>query len=143
MQRADGGRSQLYVATVDGDRAFVKVYAEDSRDADLLYRGYRPLALRGLNDEWPSLSLAHDVEHEAFLLLWARQGGVACPGVEAVASLPDGSMALALEYVDGGPLAELDVDELDDELLDATWGQVERCTLAASPTARSVPGTSW
>ena len=40
--------------STSGDRAFVKVYARDSRDADLLYRGYRTALLRGPNDDWPS-----------------------------------------------------------------------------------------
>ena len=48
LERADGGRAQLYTAALDGgDRAFVKVYARDSRDADLLYRGYRTALLQG------------------------------------------------------------------------------------------------
>ena len=42
LERAVGGRSQLYrAALVDGTTVFVKVYGRDSRDADLLYRGYR------------------------------------------------------------------------------------------------------
>ena len=42
LQRAVGGRAQLYRATLaDGRSTFVKVYARDSRDADLLYRSYR------------------------------------------------------------------------------------------------------
>ena len=53
----------------------MKVYGRDSREADLLYRSYRALLLRGPNDEWPSLSLKHDVEHEAFLLLLAGRAG--------------------------------------------------------------------
>ena len=64
----------------DGRATFVKVFGRDSRDADLLYRGYRALLLRGPNDSWPSPSLKSDVEHEAFLLLLARQSGVTCPG---------------------------------------------------------------
>ena len=48
FERAVGGRSQLYRADDDRRRtAFVKVYGQDSRDADLLYRGYRTLVLRG------------------------------------------------------------------------------------------------
>ena len=39
LERVEGGRSQLYRATTDNGDAFVKVYAQDSRDADLLYRG--------------------------------------------------------------------------------------------------------
>ena len=44
LERALGGRSQLYRAeTSTGRKLFVKVYSSDSRDADLLYRGYRAL----------------------------------------------------------------------------------------------------
>ena len=58
LERAVGGRSQLYRATLaDGTTAFVKVYARDSRDADLLYRGYRALLLRDPGDDWPAASL--------------------------------------------------------------------------------------
>src|SRR6185436_2963846 len=105
LQRAEGGRSQLYIAeTLDGGRVFLKVFGRDSRDADLLYRGYRALLLRGPSDSWPSPSLKLDVEHEALLLLLARQGGVTCPRVELLASLDDGSIALALSYVAGRQL---------------------------------------
>ena len=55
-------------------RVFVKVFGRDSRDADLLYRGYRTLLLRGPNDSWPSPSLKLDVEHEA-LAAAARPAG--------------------------------------------------------------------
>ena len=52
LERSTGGRSQLYRATLDdGTPAFVKVYARDSRDADLLYRGYRLLVLREPGDD--------------------------------------------------------------------------------------------
>src|SRR5439155_922249 len=101
-----------------------KVFGRDTRDADLLYRGYRALILRGPNDSWPSPSLKLDVEHEALLLLLARQGGMTCPTAEALVALADGSMVLALEYVDGRRLDELTADEIDDHLLDATWGEV-------------------
>jgi glycosyltransferase 2 family protein len=125
LQRAEGGRSQLYRATVgDSGSTFVKVYGRDSRDADLLFRAYRTALLRGPNDGWPSLSLKHDVEREAFLLLLARQGGVACPAVETISALPDGSMVLALEHVDGPPVDQLPPGDLTDDLLDALWGEV-------------------
>ena len=40
LERVEGGRAQLYRATTADDHSsFVKVYAQDSRDADLLYRG--------------------------------------------------------------------------------------------------------
>ena len=125
LQRVEGGRSQLYIAEdSDGARTFVKVFGRDSRDADLLYRGYRALLLRGPNDGWASPSLKLDVEHEALLLLLARQGGVACPRVVTLGALADDSMVLALEYVDGGPLDDLAPEQIDDGLLESTWTAV-------------------
>jgi undecaprenyl-diphosphatase len=77
--------------------------------------------LRGPSDDWPSPSLKLDVEHEAFLLLLARQAGVPAPDVAFLGALDDGSVALALEYVDGAPLDQQPPSSIDDDLLDATW----------------------
>ena len=58
LERAVGGRSQLYrTSSADGARCFVKVYAQDSRDADLLYRGYRTVLLRDSSAERPATTL--------------------------------------------------------------------------------------
>jgi uncharacterized protein (TIRG00374 family) len=125
LQRADGGRAQLYTATLtDGARAFVKVYARDSRDADLLYRSYRALVLRGPTDDGLGVSLAQDVEHEALLLMIAERADVTSPRLDALTALSDGSMALAVDYIDGVPLDALDGAAVDDALLDAVWRQV-------------------
>jgi undecaprenyl-diphosphatase len=126
IERAEGGRAQLYRGQANGRRLFVKVYAQDSRDADLLYRGYRALLFRGPSDDWPALSLQHDVEHEALLLLLGRKAGVTCPTLEALTALPDGSVTLALDQVDGRRLDSLDAEEIDGELLDAIWREVAR-----------------
>ena len=125
LLRVAGGRSQLYRAeTLDGDTVFTKVYSRDSRDADLLYRGYRMLVLREPGDDWPAWSLSREVEHESLLLVLARRAGVLCPAFTALSAMPDGSMALAMEDVDGVPLDSLDASQLTDELLDALWHQV-------------------
>ena len=125
LRRAEGGRSQHYVAEQPGGRtAFVKVYDEDSRDADLLYRAYRTLLLRSPDDDRPPVSPGRRVEHNALLLLLARRAGVAVPAVEALVTIADGSVVLALEHVDGVPLASMDPAAIDDRLLDAVWREV-------------------
>ena len=80
--------------------------------------------LRGPNDDWPTLSLEHDVEHEALLLLLARAGGVNCPALKVLTTLPDGSMALAMQDVGGRRLDTLAPEEIDANLLDAVWREV-------------------
>ncbi len=125
LERAVGGRSQLYrVSGGEEPPSFVKVYAQDSRDADLLYRGYRIVLLRDATAEKPATTLEYDVEHEALLLVLARQGGVACPAVRAVTALPDGSMALAMDDVGGRRLDELPAEAITPDLLDSVWREV-------------------
>ena len=125
LERAEGGRSQLYrVDSAGGRRAQVKVYARDSRNADVLYRCYRALRLRDAGDDWSLLSLEHAVEHEALLLMLAGRAGVSCPEVEVMTALPDGSMLLGLRFVDGPRLDTLRAEEIGDDLLDAVWAEV-------------------
>jgi uncharacterized protein (TIRG00374 family) len=127
LERAVGGRSQLYRATLaDGSTTFVKVYARDSRDADLLYRGYRTAVLRDPGDDLVSASLARAVEHQGLALLLARRGGVHCPDLRALTSLPDGSMVLAMEDVRGRPLDTLTPEELTTEVLEGVWAETRR-----------------
>jgi undecaprenyl-diphosphatase len=122
VERAVGGRAQLYrAATMDG-AVFAKVYSQDSRDADLLYRSYRTAVLREPGAS--STSLASNVEHEALLLLLAERGGVACPAVRAVVALPDGSMVLAMEDVGGQRLDAVGAADIDAGMLDDVWRQV-------------------
>ena len=125
VERAAGGRAQLYrLATTDGAR-FLKVYGNDTRDADLLYRSYRSLVLRDAQGAGAATaSVRHEVEHEALLLLLASRGGVTCPTLDAVVALPDSSMVLVTDDVGGRRVADLGPDELDDELLDEIWSQV-------------------
>jgi undecaprenyl-diphosphatase len=125
LVRAEGGRSQLYVSNDGhGTRRFVKAYARDSRDADVLYRGYRTLVLRGSDDDWSTLGLRAEVEHHALMLFLAERAGVACPTVSALTELDDGSVALALSHVDGPPLDSLDDGAVDAALLTALWREV-------------------
>lgn len=124
LRRAVGGRSQLYRAATRDGGVFLKVYAQDSRDADLLYRSYRTAVLRDPGHGLPSPSLAGDVEHEALMLLLAERAGVATPLVHRVVALPDESMVLAMEEVPGRRLDQLTPDELGPELLAAVWRQV-------------------
>jgi undecaprenyl-diphosphatase len=126
LRRADGGRTQLYDAyPVEGAPTFLKVYSRDNRDADVLYRAYRAALLRGASDPWPSQHLHHDVAYEAFLMMLARRGGVRLPRVAAMTALPDESVVLAVERVDGRRLDSLDESEVTDDLLDAVWREVQ------------------
>ena len=58
------------------------------------------------------------------MLLLARRSGARCPDLHAVASLPDGTMAIAIADLGGRALDTLTADEADAPLLDAVWQEV-------------------
>ena len=72
--KAKGSRPFVAV-TGAGQALFVKVLGSDDRDADLLYRAYRAVRLRGVGDTRPAASLFKAVEHEALVALWRSGPG--------------------------------------------------------------------
>ena len=94
--------SRPFEAVTDDARAlFVKVFGSDHRDADLLYRAYRGIRLRGVGDTRPAASLFKAVEHEALLAVMAERAGVTVPRVGQVIRADDGSVLLTMELVAG------------------------------------------
>ena len=73
------------------------------------------------------------VEHEAYLLLVAAQGGVHVPTVVVAGSGGPRAALLVLRPIAGAELAELDADDVTDALLAALWTDVAalgRCRIA-------------
>jgi glycosyltransferase 2 family protein len=73
------GSRPFRAVTQDGQALFVKVFGSDQRDADLLYRTYRAIRLRGVGDTRPATSLFKAVEHEALVTVMAERARVAVP----------------------------------------------------------------
>ncbi|MDQ1519719.1 MAG: hypothetical protein QOI55_792, partial [Actinomycetota bacterium] len=112
--------------TREGASKFVKVMGRDQRDADLLYRGYRFVRLRGLGDVRPAASLSQAAEHQALVGIMAGRAGVRAPEVSCVAESEDGSALIAMEMIDGEPMSELAPEAVTDEMLVALWTDVGR-----------------
>ncbi len=100
LRHAKGSRP-FQAVTGDGRALFVKVFGSDQRDADLLYRAWRGVRLRGVGDTRPAASLFKAVEHEALLAVMAERAGVAVPHVGQVIRAGDGSVLLTMELVAG------------------------------------------
>ena len=99
--RAAKGSRPFQAATGDGNGLFVKVFGSDQRDADLLYRAWRGIRLRGVGDTRPAASLFKAVEHEALLGVMAERAGVTVPHVGQVIRAGDGSVLLTMDLVAG------------------------------------------
>jgi undecaprenyl-diphosphatase len=124
--QASGRRSThgpTYTATSRGEPVFVKVVGRDERNADLLSRATRALRVKGVDDDRP-VSPPLTVQHEALNALMAARAGATVPGVRAVGETDERGAYLALDRVQGTPLAELPPEEIDDTTLDAAFANL-------------------
>ena len=79
----------------------MKVFGSDQLDADLLYRTYRAIRLRGVGDTRPAASLFKAVEHEALVAVMAERARVAVPHVGQLIKAGDGSVLLTMALIEG------------------------------------------
>ncbi len=135
------GSRPFAAVTGDGRALFVKVFGSDQRDADLLYRAWRGIRLRGVGDTRPAASLFKAVEHEALLAVMAERAGVAVPHVGQVIRAGDGSVLLTMELVAGQCLDEVPADRITDQLAGSLWREVNRLHRARI-AHRSLHGTN-
>jgi glycosyltransferase 2 family protein len=135
------GSRPFEATTGDGRALFVKVFGSDQRDADLLYRAWRGVRLRGVGDTGPAASLLAAVEHEALLAVMAERAGVAVPHVGQVIRAKDGSVLLTMELVAGQSLDHVPADRITDQLARSLWREVDRLHQARI-AHRSLHGTN-
>jgi glycosyltransferase 2 family protein len=118
------GSTPYFGEDVSGRRLFVKVLGIDERDADLMFRVYRWIRFSGLGDERPFSSLRRTVEHEALCSVVAERAGIVTPPLVTTVELPDRSMVLVYERIDGRSLDSVDPTEVTPEVLHGVWDQV-------------------
>lgn len=117
-------RGSTPFAITDGEhRWFGKALGREERDADALFKLWRRLVYRGLDDETPFLTARQKVEHEALATLIAEKAGSRCPAFVRTYHAP-GLDLLVTERVSGRDLASASPDDLSDQTLDDMWGQV-------------------
>ncbi len=119
-------RPTFRAAAADGSAVHVSFVGRDERDADLLYRGWRMLRVKGIEDRRPGVRPGTQVQNEALSTFLAAEGGVRVAPVRAVAETPDEDALLAVGYVEGRVLAELAPGEVTDEVLRRLWAEVGR-----------------
>jgi len=111
----------LMLASDGTARLTVKVLGRDERQATLLTKVWKLLLYK---DSGPTVFLTRlqEVEHQAYLSMLARAGGVRVPPVVAAGTGGPGTALLAERELDG-PLLR-DVEEVSDGQLADLWAQV-------------------
>jgi len=123
-ERQVAGVFHVRGADDEGRPLLVKVYGRDAYDTQLVARVWRRLWFRG--GGLPiRLGRLEAAEHEAFVTLLVRAGGLATHDVVTAAATINDDALLVLRG-ETRPLASLDADELDDELLRAGWSALAR-----------------
>ena len=107
-----------------GQRIGIAVYGRDAADARLLTKAGRFLFYR---DSGPSLMVTRlqQVEHEAYLTMWAGHAGAAVPEIVAAGTAgPSKDALLVSRLPTGKPLSETDAAEVGDAALDDLYRQL-------------------
>ena len=120
------GRPVFVGRRPEGLPVHVSFVGRDERDADLLYRAWRRLRVKGIEDQVAEVRPVAQVRHEALAGYVAAGSGAAVPGVVAVGETPDDDGLLALDLIEGSPLVELPPEAVTDDLLHRVWGEVGR-----------------
>ena len=124
-----------------GRRVFVKVQVADQHSADVLFRLWRRLRLRGAGDERAPATLRRAAEHEAFVAQRASMIGVRTPTVLALGMLAeDRGCFTVFESIDGHTFADVG-DRLSDATLRGRGHRSRCCNEEASLTATFAPPT--
>jgi undecaprenyl-diphosphatase len=124
------GSTPFLVKTATGAELFVKAVGRAQRDADLLFKGWRYLALRHIEDESPFATAKQQIEHEAYLSLLAARAGVSVPDVVTAPTAAGGAALLVETRLAGRGLDVASADMVDDEFLRSIWGQVAKLRAA-------------
>ncbi len=115
----DGAREAI---GADGTRLLVQTMGRDERDSQLTVSAWRFLWYRNSGSSL-RLSPSQQYEHQALLLLLAKDHDVRVTPVVAVGTSRLGDAVLATR-LEGAELATFEAQELDDELLDKLWEEL-------------------
>jgi uncharacterized protein (TIRG00374 family) len=125
--KADARGSVPYLAWDDlGNNYFIKVVSQDNYIADWLFKLYRRLIYRRLEDETPFFSPKRQIEHESYVAGLAHARGVNTPLVYGVFKIKEGSYGQVQQGISGVSLDKLNASKLSNEILEQTWLEVKK-----------------
>lgn len=118
------GSVPYFVTLQDGGKVFVKVVGRDNNIADWLFKSWRKVIYRRLEDETPFLTPKRQLEHEAYVSYLAYEAGIRTPKVRGIVQVGDGKWAHAQDMIPGKSLDRVDARKITDRVLEDVWRQV-------------------
>ncbi len=118
------GSSPFIVTFKSGKHYFLKVVNRDNFVADWLFKAYRRVVYRRLEDEVPFLSPKRQIEHESYVANLAYANGIRTPKIVGVLEVKPNNWAQIQEAVNGKSLDKVDPSRLTDSLLNNIFGLI-------------------
>lgn len=123
----DARGSSPFIATFEsGQRYFIKVVNRDNFVADWLFKAYRRLVYRRLEDEVPFFSPKSQIEHETYVANLAYANGIHTPRIVGVLEVKPNTWAQIQEAIDGKSLDGFEAAEISDKLLNKIFKLVNQ-----------------
>jgi membrane-associated phospholipid phosphatase/uncharacterized membrane protein YbhN (UPF0104 family) len=119
------GTATFLVERDNGARLVAKVIGREQPEADWLYRTWRLLAFREIDDAATGGSPISRAEHEAYLMLLAERADLRVPSVELTEPVGDDEALLLRTWVDGYRLSDRAGGEVSDAVLVELWRQLD------------------
>lgn len=120
------GSKPFFVTLKDGSKLFVKVVDRDNNLADWLFKLWRKVIYRRLEDEVPFLTPKRQLEHESYIAGLALANGIRTPKIIGVFHVGNNIWAQAQQAIDGKSLDSVKKRQIDDTILQNTWRLVHK-----------------
>lgn len=125
--RVDARGSKPFFATMkDGSHCFIKVVDRENNTADWLFKLWRRIMYRRLEDESPFLTPKQHLEHESYVAGLAYANDVTTPRIVAVFEVEPNKWAQVQTGIEGGSLDKINQRRLTDKVLDDAWKEVSK-----------------
>ena len=125
LESSTPGAAMFLVEFDDGARLVAKVVGREQPEADWLYRTWRLLAFRELDDAAVGGAPIPRAEHEAYLMLLAERADLSVPNVKVTKAVGDDEALLLRSWVDGYRLSDRASGEVSDAVLVDLWRQLD------------------
>ena len=119
------GSSPFIVTDIQGKNYFLKVVSKENFVADWLFKSWRKIIYRRLEDEAPFFTPKRQIEHESYVANLALANGLKTPKIVGVYEIGINNWAQMQEMIDGKSLDRVDTKLVTDTVLNKIFGMVK------------------
>jgi undecaprenyl-diphosphatase len=120
------GSSPFIVTDEENKNHFLKVVSKENFVADWLFKSWRKIVYRRLEDEAPYFSPKRQIEHESYVANLALANGINTPKIVGVYEIGMNNWAQMQEMIDGKSLDRVDVKSVSDTVLNKIFKLVSQ-----------------